>query len=95
LERHSTLGIAAALPAMLKTNAARLLDQAGVAYQMREYQVDPNDLSAETVAAKVGLPPEQVFKTLAVRGDRNGVCLAVIPGNMEVAFKVLAARAQA
>lgn len=43
------------------------------------------------MAAKVGLPPEQVFKTLAVRGDRNGVCLAVIPGNMEVDLKVLAA----
>jgi Cys-tRNA(Pro)/Cys-tRNA(Cys) deacylase len=85
------MGIAAALPAMLKTNAARILDQAGVAYQLREYQVDPNDLSAETVAAKVGLPPEQVFKTLAVRGDRSGVCLAVIPGNMEVDLKVLAA----
>jgi Cys-tRNA(Pro)/Cys-tRNA(Cys) deacylase len=73
-----------------KTNAMRALDQLGVAYQIREYEVDPNDLSAETVAAKVGLPPEQVFKTLAVDGDRNGICLAVIPGNTELDFKALA-----
>ena len=55
-----------------KTNALRLLDQMGIAYETREYEVDPADLSAETVAAKVGLPPEQVFKTLAVQGDRSG-----------------------
>ena len=73
-----------------KTNAMRVLDQLGIAYQVREYDVDPNDLSAETVAAKVGLPPEQVFKTLAVHGDRNGICLAVIPGNAELDFKALA-----
>jgi Cys-tRNA(Pro)/Cys-tRNA(Cys) deacylase len=73
-----------------KTNAMRALDRLGVAYQVREYKVDPEDLSAETVAAKVGLPPEQVFKTLAVQGDRNGVCLAVIPGNTELDFKALA-----
>src|SRR3954451_24691759 len=73
-----------------KTNAMRLLDQLGVAYETREYEVDPNDLTAETVAAKVGLPAEQVFKTLAVHGDRNGICLAVIPGNAELDFKALA-----
>jgi Cys-tRNA(Pro)/Cys-tRNA(Cys) deacylase len=73
-----------------KTNAMRVLDQLGIAYQVREYEVDPNDLSAETVAVKVGLPPEQVFKTLAVQGDRNGICLAVIPGNTELDFKALA-----
>lgn len=73
-----------------KTNAIRLLDQFGIHYELREYEVDPEDLSAETVAAKVGLPTEQVFKTLAVRGDRNGVCLAVIPGGMELDFKALA-----
>jgi Cys-tRNA(Pro)/Cys-tRNA(Cys) deacylase len=77
--------------ATTKTNAARLLDQLGIHYNVREYDVDPNDLAAETVAAKVGLPPEQVFKTLAVRGDREGVCLAVIPGNYELDFKALAA----
>ena len=47
-----------------KTNAARLLDQLGIRYQLREYEVDPNDLAAETVAAKIGMPAEQVFKTL-------------------------------
>ncbi len=48
---------------MVKTNAARVLDRLGIKYELREYQVDPDDLSAETVAAKVGLPAEQVFKT--------------------------------
>ena len=56
-----------------KTNAARLLDQMGIHYERREYEVDPDDLAAETVAAKIGLPPEQVFKTLVARGDRGGV----------------------
>ena len=55
-----------------KTNAVRLLDQLSIDYELREYEVDENDLSAESVAAKVGLPPEQVFKTLVARGDRNG-----------------------
>jgi Cys-tRNA(Pro)/Cys-tRNA(Cys) deacylase len=73
-----------------KTNAVRLLDQLGIRYELCEYSVDPADLSAETVAAKIGMPPEQVFKTLAVRGDRNGVCLAVIPGNSELDAKALA-----
>lgn len=74
----------------MKTNAARLLDGLGIPYELREYDVDPNDLSAETVAAKVGMPPEQVFKTLVVRGDRNGIALAVIPGDCEVDAKALA-----
>ena len=74
----------------MKTNAARYLDALGIAYELREYEVDPDDLSAETVAAKVGLPPEQVFKTLVVRGDRNGVSMAVIPGNNELDLKAVA-----
>ena len=74
-----------------KTNAARLLDRMGINYELREYEVDPDDLAAETVAAKIGLPPEQVFKTLVARGDRNGVCLAVIPGDRELNLKALAA----
>ena len=73
-----------------KTNALRILDQLGILYEVREYDVDPSDLTAETVARKVGLPPEQVFKTLAVRGDRNGVCLAVVPGDAELDLKALA-----
>ncbi len=75
---------------MSKTNACRILDALGIRYETRDYEVDPNDLAAETVAAKIGMPPEQVFKTLAVRGDRNGVCVAVIPGNYELDFKALA-----
>jgi Cys-tRNA(Pro)/Cys-tRNA(Cys) deacylase len=75
----------------VKTNAARLLDQAGVRYELREYEVDEADLSAPHVAAAVGMPPEQVFKTLVVRGDRTGVLLACIPGNAELNLKALAA----
>jgi Cys-tRNA(Pro)/Cys-tRNA(Cys) deacylase len=63
----------------------------GIHYELREYEVDPDDLAAETVASKIGLPPEQVFKTLVARGDRNGVCLAVIPGDQELNLKALAA----
>jgi len=77
---------------MSKTNACRILDSLGIHYQLREYEVDPDNLSAENVAAKVGLPPEQVFKTLAVKGDRNGIAIAVIPGNYELDFKALAHR---
>lgn len=73
----------------MKTNAARVLDSLGIDYELREYEVDANDLSAETVAAKIGMPPEQVFKTLVVRGDRTGVALAVIPGNCEIDAKAL------
>ena len=74
----------------MKTNATRILDNLGVAYELREYGVDPGDLSAETVASKIGLPVGQVFKTLVVRGDRGGVYLAVVPGNNEVDGKALA-----
>ena len=73
-----------------KTNAARLLDQMRIAYQLREYAIDPEDLGAEAVAAKIGLPAERVFKTLVARGTRNGVCMAVIPGNSELDLKALA-----
>jgi Cys-tRNA(Pro)/Cys-tRNA(Cys) deacylase len=75
---------------MKKTNAVRALDELGIPYSLREYEVDPDDLSAETVAAKIGLPPEQTFKTLVARGDRNGVCFAVVPGSAEVDLKKLA-----
>ncbi len=76
-----------------KTNAARLLDQLGIRYELREYEVDPEDLAAESVAAKIGLPAEQVFKTLLVRGEQNGVVMAVIPGDQELDLKALAAAA--
>ncbi len=74
-----------------KTNAVRKLDQLGIRYELREYAVDPDDLSAENVAAKIGLPPEQTFKTLVARGDRQGICFAVIPGSYELDLKGLAA----
>jgi Cys-tRNA(Pro)/Cys-tRNA(Cys) deacylase len=74
----------------VKTNATRILDSLGITYTLREYEVDPNDLTAETVAAKIGLPPEQVFKTLVVRGDRGGIYLVVVPGNAELDLKALA-----
>ena len=74
----------------VKTNAARILDAAGIHYQLREYTVDEDDLSAPRVAEKIGMPPEQVFKTLVARGDRNGPCFAVIPGNYELDLKALA-----
>src|SRR3984957_5243373 len=74
----------------MKTNATRILDDLGVAYALREYDVDPDDLTAETVASKIGLPAEQVFKTLVARGDRGGVYLTIVPGNMELDGKALA-----
>lgn len=74
-----------------KTNAARFLDQMGITYGLREYEVDPDDLAAEAVATKLGLPPEQLFKTLVALGDRQGICMAVIPANTELDLKALAA----
>ena len=74
-----------------KTNAARLLDRAGISYELREYEVDQDDLSAPHVAAAIGLPPAQVFKTLVARGDKTGVLMACIPGDSELDLKALAA----
>jgi Cys-tRNA(Pro)/Cys-tRNA(Cys) deacylase len=72
-----------------KTNALRLLDSLGIAYEVRAYDADPNDLAAETVAAKIGLPPEQVFKTLLARGGSDPF-FCVIPGNTELDLKAAA-----
>jgi len=74
----------------VKTNAARQLDRLGIQYELRDYEVDPEHLEAELVADKIGLPYEKVFKTLLIRGDVNGLCMAVIPANTEVDFKALA-----
>lgn len=74
----------------MKTNAARLLDTMGIRYELREYDPGDEHLPAEEVAARVGIPPEQVFKTLVARGDRTGVMLAVVPGNAELDLKALA-----
>ena len=75
---------------MTKTNAVRLLDRLQISYELREYEVDPEDLSAESVARKIGMPVEHVFKTLVAEGDRNGVCLAVIPGSLQLDLKAWA-----
>jgi Cys-tRNA(Pro)/Cys-tRNA(Cys) deacylase len=72
---------------MKKTNAARLLDARAIAYELAEYEVDENDLSAVTLAKKIGQNIEQIFKTLVMRGDRTGVFVVVIPGNAEVDLK--------
>ena len=74
-----------------KTNAARHLDQLGIPYELREYEVDPDHLEAELVAEKIGLPPEQVFKTLLAIGDQTGPCFAVIPADTELDLKTMAA----
>lgn len=77
--------------ANVKTNAARILDGLGIVYELREYPVDLNDLSAVHVAAAVGMPVKMVFKTLVVRGDKTGILMACIPGDGELDLKALAA----
>jgi Cys-tRNA(Pro)/Cys-tRNA(Cys) deacylase len=74
----------------MKTNGARFLEGIGIAFELREYEVDPEDLSAITVAKKIGMPAEQVFKTLLVTGGQGAYVFAVIPGDAEVDFKKLA-----
>ncbi len=74
----------------MKTNGARFLETVGVPFELREYEVDPEDLSAITVAKKIGMPPEQVFKTLLTTGGKGEYVFAVIPGDAELDFKKLA-----
>lgn len=73
-----------------KTNAARILDEMKISYQLIEYAVDEEHLDAVHVAESVGMPANQVFKTLVVRGDKNGIMYAVIPGDGELDLKALA-----
>lgn len=73
-----------------KTNVARLLDVAGIPYSLVPYQVDESDLAAAHVAEQLGEPLEQVFKTLVLRGDKNGIFVCVMPGDMEIDLKVAA-----
>lgn len=73
-----------------KTNAARLLDKAKIAYELIPYEVDENDLSAIHVADSLGENIEQVFKTLVLHGDKNGHFVCVIPGEHEVGLKLAA-----
>ena len=74
----------------MKTNGARFLESLGIAFELREYEVDPEDLSAPTVAKKIGMPAEQVFKTLLTTGGPGSYVFAVIPGNAELDYKALA-----
>ena len=73
-----------------KTNAARILDNLGIDYEIKTYEVDENDLSAVHVAESAGLDIETVFKTLVARGDKTGVIMAVIGGGEELNLKSLA-----
>jgi Cys-tRNA(Pro)/Cys-tRNA(Cys) deacylase len=77
-------------PAANKTNGARFLDSLGIPYSLREYDVDPEDLTAITVAKKIDMPVEQVFKTLLTTDSAGHYFFAVIPGNAELDFKKLA-----
>jgi Cys-tRNA(Pro)/Cys-tRNA(Cys) deacylase len=70
-----------------KTNAARLLDKAGIAYELIPYTVDENNLAVDHVAHELGENIEQVFKTLVLRGDRTGIFVCVVPGHTEVNLK--------
>jgi Cys-tRNA(Pro)/Cys-tRNA(Cys) deacylase len=74
----------------MKTNGARILESLGIGFELREYEVDPDDLSAISVAEKVNMPPEQVFKTLLTTGGPGVYVFAVIPGDAELDFKKLA-----
>jgi Cys-tRNA(Pro)/Cys-tRNA(Cys) deacylase len=74
----------------MKTNGARILESLGIAFEVREYEVDPDDLSALTVAKKIEMPPEQVFKTLLTTGGPGVFLFAAIPGDAELDFKKLA-----
>ena len=73
-----------------KTNAARLLDKAGVSYKLIPYEFDENDLAAQHVADSLGQDIARVFKTLVLHGDRTGHVVCVVPGNAEVDLKALA-----
>lgn len=73
-----------------KTNAARLLEAAGIKFELIPYEYSEDDLSAQSVAAELGEDIDRVFKTLVLRGDRNGIFVCVIPGNFEVDLKLAA-----
>ena len=73
-----------------KTNVARLLDKAGIKYNLIPYEFDENDLAAQHVADSLGQDIAQVFKTLVLRGDKTGHIVCVIPGDKEVDLKALA-----
>ena len=75
---------------MIKTNAMRMLNAAKIAYEVKEYTVDENDLSGVHIAEQIGLPPEQTFKTLVAKGDKTGPLVFCIPSNAEIDLKLAA-----
>lgn len=77
-------------PHIPKTNAARLVEAAGIPFELVPYEVDESNLAADHVAEQLGEPIERVFKTLVLRGDRNGLFVCIMPGDMEVDLKVAA-----
>lgn len=74
----------------MKTNAVRKLETLGIPYEQLTYEFDPNNLVATLTARKLGLPPDQVFKTLVVSGDRTGISFAVLPSSFQLDLKALA-----
>ena len=82
----STLGQEYVYMKVKKTNAARILDNLKISYEIKEYEVDLDDLSAVHVAASTGMDVKMVFKTLVCRGDKTGVLMACIPGDGELDF---------
>ena len=74
----------------MKTDATRQLDQLGISYELRDYEVDLDDLGALKVASQIGLPANQVFKTLCAKADDGVIVFAVVPGDGELDLKALA-----
>lgn len=72
---------------MKKTNAARILDRLKINYELIEYEVDESDLSAVHVAESAGLSIDQVYKTLLLQGDKNGIFVCIVPGAEEIDLK--------
>lgn len=73
-----------------KTNAVRILESQNIAFELREYEVDENDLSAEHVAESLGISAEKIYKTLILKGQKDAFLVAVIPGDAQLDFKKLA-----
>jgi Cys-tRNA(Pro)/Cys-tRNA(Cys) deacylase len=76
---------------MKKTNAVRILDENAIAYELREYEVDEEDLSAENIASKLGIDVKNTVKTLVVKGDKTGLLVCCLQGHREIDLKALAA----
>ncbi len=74
----------------VKTNAARYLDSLGIPYELRDYDLGEEEFSAIAVAQKMGMPPEQVFKTLLCQTHEREHLFAIVPGDVELGFKKLA-----